>query len=84
MQRSVAEQVKSGAVLAGMFLLILGWVVLAFFAVGAAFSDSRQSQALGWLCLIIATVIAILTVDRWVKVLPVALGMAVLSGSLSV
>ncbi len=84
MRRSVADQVKSGAKLGVAFVLIFCWVGLTAFAVGAVFSDSQKSRALGWLCLFIAAVIAILTVDRWVKALPVALGMAVLNGWISV
>jgi hypothetical protein len=77
MQSHWAE-VKSGAYIATRWLLTVGWVCLVAYGAGLASSDAPH-RALGWILVVLAGVIAIVTVDRWVKVLPGILGLAVLN-----
>jgi hypothetical protein len=75
-------KVRSGVLTAGAWLLGIGWLLLALIGAGIAFSETRYPHLLGWLALA-AGVAAIITMDRWVKVLPGILGISILNAILA-
>jgi hypothetical protein len=88
---TVKSQVKSGFRLAGNVVLTIATAGLLVVGVGDVFfpigvrpeSFSTGSQAFGWLYLIVATIIMIWKMDRWVIILPGILGYAALGGILA-
>jgi NhaP-type Na+/H+ or K+/H+ antiporter len=76
-----ANEVKRGFLRAGEWLLGFAWLGLVFAGMAIALTPSPHSPALGWAFLTLAAVIALATMDRWVKVFPALLAYGVL-GSL--
>src|SRR5579864_7977814 len=83
-KRDGGDQVTRGAQTAGAIFLVLAWVILAGSGAQIAFSETAHSPAVGWVLLFLAGIIAVLTMDWWVKALPVILGMAILNGLLAI
>lgn len=52
--------------------------------IGIAFWKTSQPPFLGWLALALASILALVTMDKWVKVLPAILGLSVLNAVLTV
>jgi hypothetical protein len=77
---SEMSQVKNGLLLAGRILLFLG--VAGLFLAGVQFSvfPSEYSRTRGYIFLSVSIPIMIVTVNRWIKVLPGILGLAVFNG----
>ena len=75
-------EVGRGVSTAGVWLCIIGWISVVAFGAGMAFSDTLRSRVLGWALIAIAAPAAFLTVQRWVKMLPLVLGRMALLGFL--
>ncbi len=74
-------EVGSGFRLAASWLFFMIWLALVFGGLGTVFSSEvRFPPIIGWLALAIAAVIAVWTMERWVKVLPAFLAYGVLNG----
>ena len=74
-------EIGRGFRLAGAWLFFGVWLCLIFGGLGTlASSSARFPPIVGWLALALAAVIALVTMDRWVKVLPVFLAYGVLNG----
>jgi len=57
------------------------WLALVFGGLGTVFSsEARFPPIVGWLALAIAAVVAVLTMERWVRVLPAFLAYGVFNG----
>lgn len=76
-----ATEVKQGFRRAGLWLLGIAWLGLVFAGMAIAFTPSPHSPAVGWALLALAAAIALVTMDRWVKIFPGLLAYGVL-GSL--
>lgn len=76
-------EVKQGVRLAVAWLLGMAWLGLVFGGMGIALTQNPYSQVLGWALLALATVIALWTMDRWVKAFPGLLAYGVLGGILT-
>lgn len=72
-------EVKSGVSIAARWVLTIGWICLVAYGAGLASSDAPHRRDLGRILVVLAGVIAIVTVDHWVKMLPGILGLAVLN-----
>ena len=77
-------QARNGLYIAGALLLAIGWILLVAFGAGMAFSDMPHHRVLGWMFLAIAGLLAALSVDRWVKILPGVLGLMIINASIAV
>src|SRR5689334_20096577 len=73
-----SSEAKSGFRRAGAWLLGLTWLGLMFAGLAMAFTPSSHSPALGWVLLGLAAVIAIATMDRWIRIFPGLLAYGVL------
>ncbi|MGO9241855.1 MAG: hypothetical protein ACLQBJ_13705 [Bryobacteraceae bacterium] len=78
MSKDAGSQVKSGFKVAGAVLLGGVWLSLVFAGMAVAFSPSPHPPALGWGLLVIAALVLILTMDRWVKAFPGLLACGIL------
>lgn len=74
----------SGVLTAVGLICAIVWVWLVVAALAIAFSETAYPRLVGWICLAAAGIIALVTVDKWVKVLPVFLGMSILNALLAV
>ena len=75
------ERGWNGFRLAASWLLFMIWLGLVFGGLGIVFSrEARFSPIVGWLVLAIAAVVAVLTMERWVKALPAFLAYGVFNG----
>ncbi|MGH9396344.1 MAG: hypothetical protein ACRD18_05780 [Terriglobia bacterium] len=79
--RSARAQVKSGFRQAGLWLLGGAWLFLVFAGLGIAFSPGPYSPILGWVFLVIAGAVLVVTMDRWVKVFPALLILATINST---
>lgn len=70
MTTDVKTQVKNGFRGTGLLLLVLGWLFLVFGGLAIVTTPPPPSRVVGWSLLLIAALIAILTMDKWVKVFP--------------
>jgi hypothetical protein len=77
-------EVKSGLRLAGMVLLGGAWLGLVFGGMGIAFTPSPHPPLIGWLLLVVAALIFVTTMDRWVKAFPGILGWGIVGGILTI
>src|SRR5690348_5783317 len=68
-QRSIKEQAKSGTRKGLMWVFGIGWGSLVVAGIGLLTKSTKPSPILGWILLIIATVILVLTMDRWKKII---------------
>jgi hypothetical protein len=78
-----ATEVKQGFRRAGAWLLGFAWLGLVFGAIAIAFTPSPHAPVLGWALLALAAVIALVTMDRWVKVFPALLAYGALGSVLT-
>lgn len=79
--RGFWTDVQNGFRRAGWILLFFFWGILALTGLACALAESTRFPPLaGWLMLVLAMVIAIVTMDRWAKVLPGLFGYGVLNG----
>ena len=76
-----ATEVKRGFRGAALWLLGIAWLGLVFAGMAISFTPSPHSPALGWVFLAVAAAIALMTMDRWVRIFPGLLAYGVL-GSL--
>lgn len=76
-----ATEVKRGFWRAGIWLLGFGWLFLVFSGLAIVTTPTPPPHVLGWALLGVAAVIALVTMDRWVKIFPGLLAYGVL-GSL--
>lgn len=74
------DQVRRGIRLAGLCLLILGWITLVFSGLAIAFSPDGYRTVLGWAMVGISLSVAVVIADRWVKILPCLLVYGVING----
>jgi len=81
-KRNPWEAVLTGVRIAGTWLLIIGWIFIVAFGTGMALSATRR--VLGWALLLTAGVIAVLTVNRWARMLPAILGLGILNTTIGV
>ena len=65
-------------------MLTFAWLVLVFSGLGIAFSPQPAFPTIGWTLLTMATVIFLVTMDRWVKALPGILACGVVGGVLTI
>lgn len=79
-KRTVGAQVKAGFRRAGAWLLGIAWLGLVFGGLAVAFTPSPHSPVLGWVLLIIAAVVLIVTMDRWVGVFSALLAYGIIGG----
>jgi hypothetical protein len=82
-RRGKLAEVKSGLRLTATMLLGGAWLGLVFAGMAIAFIPPR-SPVTGWLILVIAALIMIATMDRWVKALPGILGYGTFGGLLMI
>lgn len=82
--KTVLSQVKGGLRLTAIVLLMVGWLGLVFGGMAIALTPSPHSPVVGWGLLVIAAVILVLTMDRWVRVLPGILAYGILGGILTI
>jgi uncharacterized membrane protein len=68
--------------MAGIWIAFICWNCLAFVGVGLAVSETGDHRVLGWLLVAIAALVAVITMDRWVRRLQAFLGLPILSGIL--
>ncbi len=78
------SQVKSGFRLVGLIFLFIGIAGLFVGGIAYAFFPTGHSPVLGWVFIAISTAVMIALMNRWVKVLPGLLGLAVLNGVISI
>lgn len=78
-----SSEVKTGFRRAGGWLLGLAWLGLVFAGLAIAFTPSSHSPVLGWVLLSTAAIIAIATMDHWIKVFPALLAYGVLGSILT-
>jgi hypothetical protein len=76
---TLLDEVKRGVRTAVGVILVISWICLLAAGIGIAFSRTSHSAILGWLFLVVAAVVAAVTVDRWVKILPLFIGMGTLN-----
>jgi len=75
------SEVGNGFRIAASWLFFMIWLALAFGGLGTVFSsEARFPPIVGWLALAIAAVIAVVTMERWVKALPAFLACGVFNG----
>ena len=67
----------------GLVILTIVTAALLIGGAGIAFRPSSHSPLLGWTYLVIASIILVATINRWVKILPGILGYAALNSSLA-
>lgn len=78
------SQVKSGFRRAAAWLLGMAWLGLVFGGMAVAFTPSPQPRAIGWAMLALATVILVVTMDRWVEVFSALLACGILGGIITI
>src|SRR5580658_3590513 len=76
-------EVKRGFLRAGAWLLGFAWLSLVFAGMGIALTPSSHSPALGWALLVLAAVVALVTMDRRVNVFSALLPCGVLGSMLT-
>jgi len=76
-RNSRLAEVRNGLYWAGLLLLGLGWLCLVVISAGTALSDTRYPHIVGYLGLAVAALLAVFTMDKWVKVLPGLLGISI-------
>jgi len=76
-------EIKNGLRRAGVWLLGLAWMIAAGIGVTSMFSGDRKSQITGWGFLLIAAIVFILTMNRWIKIVPVLLAYGLLGALLA-
>ena len=77
-----ASEVKRGFRRAGLWLLGFAWLGLVFAGMAIALTPSPHSPAVGYVLLTVAAIIALVTMDSWVKVFPGLLAYGVLGSVL--
>jgi hypothetical protein len=77
------RQVLKGLTGAGTILLGCAWLGLVFAGMAILFSPNTHSRTLGWTLLVIAAVVFIVTMDRWVIAVPGLLVLATLNALIS-
>jgi hypothetical protein len=82
--RTIRAQVKSGFRRAAIWLLGFAWLGLVFAGLGIAFTPSRHPSAVGWVLLIVAAVVLIITTDRWGAAFSALLAYGVIGGLLTI
>lgn len=74
-------EVGNGFRIAASWLFFMIWLGLIFGGLGTVSSpEARFPPIIGWLALAVAALIAVATMERWVKVLPAFLAYAALNG----
>src|ERR1051325_1706532 len=68
---------------AGVLLLGFAWLATVFAGMGIVFSTSSHSPILGWALLTVAAFVLVVTMNRWIKVLPALLVYGVLGSLVS-
>ena len=81
--REKATEVKRGFQRAGLWLLGFGWLFLVFSGLAIVTMPAPPPPALGWVLLALAAAIAVVTMDRWVKIFPGLLAYGILGSILS-
>lgn len=78
--KSIGTQVRSGFRLAGMVLLMMGWLFLVFAGLGEGFaSGGAHRPALGSVILAFAAGVLLWTMNRWIKAFPGLVALATLN-----
>lgn len=77
-----ATEVKRGFRRAGLWLLGFGWLFLVFSGLAIVTTPAPPPRSLGWALLALAAVIALMTMDRWVRIFPALLAYGVLGSVL--
>jgi len=67
---SVEQHVVNGIRIAAGWLLGMAWLSVVFGGLIIGFSPSKYPRALGWLCLIVAAGVLVMTARYWVKAFP--------------
>lgn len=78
-----AAEVKRGFQRAGLWLLGFAWLFLVFSGLAIVTTPAPPPPTLGWALLALAAVIALVTMDRWVKIFPGLLAYGILGSVLS-
>lgn len=78
--RTVLLQAKGGLRLLVSILLVLAWFGAVIAGMAIALTPSSYSPLVGWGLLLFMAIVLILTMDRWVKVLPGILGYGIFGG----
>lgn len=79
-RQSRLEEVKSGFRIILALALGMAWLGLVFGGLAIAFTPSPYSRMIGWLLLIGAAAILIVTMDWWAKAFPAIIGWGVIGG----
>lgn len=67
---SVSSQLKRGLRTTAAIFAAGAWLFVAFSGVGVAFTPAPPPHWVGWILITAAACVAIVTVDRWVKMIP--------------
>ena len=81
---TLGQHLKSGFRTAGAWLLGFTWLCLVLGGIIIGFSPSKYPHALGWMLLIIAAVVLVLTADRWIKAFPGIMGVATFNSLITI
>jgi hypothetical protein len=74
-------EVKNGFRTAGYWLSFMAWLALVFGSIGTvSTSPARFPPIIGWIAMVVAAGIAVVTMERWVRVLPGFLAYGVVNG----
>jgi hypothetical protein len=84
MTLSTTAQVRNALRTVALIALFFGTAALFLGGVAYTFFPSDHSHFLGWILLAVSTAVMIFQMDRWVKVLPGLLGLAVLNGLITI
>jgi len=66
------------------WLLVICWMGLVAFGAGMAFSEPVGRRAAGWVCLLVASMVAVVTAELWIKMLPGILGLGIINALITV
>jgi len=79
MPKTFSSQIESGLTRAGTWLLGFVWLFLVISGLGIAFTPSPHSRILGWILLVVAAVIFLALMDRWIRAFPALMAIGTLS-----
>lgn len=79
MRKSSLDQARSGLLLGAKWVAAILWISFVAFGTGMAFSDSPDRRVGGWACLFVAALVAVMTAEVWIRILPGLLGIGIIN-----